>query len=193
MTRECCISKVTQQPLLAFDSTPSHAQLPLNQLIKRKGSFLRRTVVIETGLLNTGLTNQTEYLAGNELEMHGGKTYRQELLLDAGVVAATSNTSPPSAFATAHAQYRQVNKHRPVRTSACSWPCSACFTGSPNSCPVQENKREAKNVWKAFKEDPLLPLSTYWNAYAMPGMGLFLEGYVVSSRSVSEPLGTAAP
>ncbi|DBA76897.1 TPA: hypothetical protein ACH3X1_009498 [Trebouxia sp. C0004] len=44
---------------------------------------------------------------------------------------------------------------------------------------ADENKREAKNAWKSFKEDPLQPLSTYWNAYAMPGMGLFLEGYVV--------------
>lgn len=45
---------------------------------------------------------------------------------------------------------------------------------------LQENKAEIKSVWNMFKEDPLSPVSAYWKNYGMPGIGLFLEGYVVS-------------
>lgn len=45
---------------------------------------------------------------------------------------------------------------------------------------LQENKQEAKQVWKMFKKDPLSPASSYWRNFGMPGIGLFLEGYVVS-------------
>lgn len=34
-------------------------------------------------------------------------------------------------------------------------------------------------MWAMFKKDPLSPFSAYWKNYGMPGMGLFLEGYVV--------------
>ncbi len=30
-----------------------------------------------------------------------------------------------------------------------------------------------------FKKDSLSPVTAYWKNYGMPGMGLFLEGYVV--------------
>lgn len=45
---------------------------------------------------------------------------------------------------------------------------------------LQENKQEAKQVWKMFKKDPLSLASAYWRSFGMPGIGLFLEGYVVS-------------
>lgn len=44
----------------------------------------------------------------------------------------------------------------------------------------QENRAEIKSVWNMFKEDPLSPFSSYWKNFGMPGIGLFLEGYVVS-------------
>lgn len=37
-----------------------------------------------------------------------------------------------------------------------------------------------------FKEDPLSPAGAYWRNYGMPGIGLFLEGYVVSSSQKSK-------
>lgn len=48
---------------------------------------------------------------------------------------------------------------------------------------VQENKAEIKTVWNMFKEDPLSPATSYWKNFGMPGIGLFLEGYVVSIAS----------
>ena len=45
---------------------------------------------------------------------------------------------------------------------------------------LQENKQEARQIWKMFKKDPLSPASAYWRNFGMPGIGLFLEGYVVS-------------
>ena len=48
-------------------------------------------------------------------------------------------------------------------------------------CGVQqENVAEIKQVWNMFKEDPLSPVGAYWRNFGMPGIGLFLEGYVVS-------------
>lgn len=44
---------------------------------------------------------------------------------------------------------------------------------------LQENKQEISSVWNMFKNDPLAPASAYWRTYGMPGIGLFLEGYVV--------------
>ena len=44
---------------------------------------------------------------------------------------------------------------------------------------MQENKAEASTVWKMFKEDPLSPGGSYWKNFGIPGIGLFLEGYVV--------------
>ena len=44
----------------------------------------------------------------------------------------------------------------------------------------QENKQEGKQIWKMFKSDPLSPVGAYWRNFGMPGIGLFLEGYVVS-------------
>ena len=32
-----------------------------------------------------------------------------------------------------------------------------------------------------FTEDPLSPAASYWKNFGMPGIGLFLEGYVVST------------
>ncbi|KAL3162223.1 hypothetical protein ABBQ32_009926 [Trebouxia sp. C0010 RCD-2024] len=52
----------------------------------------------------------------------------------------------------------------------------------------QENKAEIKSVWSMFKEDPLSPVSAYWKNYGMPGIGLFLEGYVVFSISNNSTL-----
>lgn len=43
----------------------------------------------------------------------------------------------------------------------------------------QENKQEISSVWNMFKNDPLAPAAAYWRTYGMPGIGLFLEGYVV--------------
>ncbi len=46
---------------------------------------------------------------------------------------------------------------------------------------LQENKQEISSVWNMFKNDPLAPAAAYWRTYGMPGIGLFLEGYVVRS------------
>ena len=51
------------------------------------------------------------------------------------------------------------------------------------SCLLQENKQEGKQIWNMFKQDPLSPAKAYWHSYGMPGIGLFLEGYVVSDMS----------
>ena len=51
------------------------------------------------------------------------------------------------------------------------------------SCVLQDNKQEGKQIWNMFKQDPLSPASAYWRTYGMPGIGLFLEGYVVSHTS----------
>lgn len=45
---------------------------------------------------------------------------------------------------------------------------------------MQENKQEGKQIWNMFKSDPLSPAGAYWRNFGMPGIGLFLEGYVVS-------------
>lgn len=50
---------------------------------------------------------------------------------------------------------------------------------------VQESNKEVRTVWNMFKEDPLSPLGAYWRNFGMPGIGLFLEGYVVSSLLTS--------
>ena len=57
-----------------------------------------------------------------------------------------------------------------------------CFRamGLALSCVSQENKQEGKRIWKMFKNDPLSPAGAYWRNFGMPGIGLFLEGYVVS-------------
>ena len=47
------------------------------------------------------------------------------------------------------------------------------------SLGLQENKQEISSVWNMFKTDPLAPAAAYWRTYGMPGIGLFLEGYVV--------------
>lgn len=54
------------------------------------------------------------------------------------------------------------------------------MTGNKRSVRVQENKQEIRSVWNMFKQDPLAPAGAYWRTYGMPGIGLFLEGYVVS-------------
>ena len=46
---------------------------------------------------------------------------------------------------------------------------------------LQETRQEGKAVWNMFKEDPLAPAAAYWRNYGMPGIGLFLEGYVVGA------------
>jgi len=43
-----------------------------------------------------------------------------------------------------------------------------------------ETKREAKVVWEMFKKDPLEPLRQYFRKYVSNGMGLFVEGELLS-------------
>ena len=50
-------------------------------------------------------------------------------------------------------------------------------------CCVQEQKRELKRFGRQFVNDPLQPVRNYFSNYVLPGMGLFLEGYVVFSIS----------
>lgn len=63
--------------------------------------------------------------------------------------------------------------------------CISNFSMGPGtlSCLLQENKQEGKQIWNMFKQDPLSPAKAYWHCYGMPGIGLFLEGYVVSGIS----------
>ena len=60
---------------------------------------------------------------------------------------------------------------------------------------VQENKQEISSVWNMFKNDPLAPAAAYWQTYGMPGIGLFLEGYVVRCLiyAVRQLLGITSP
>lgn len=51
-----------------------------------------------------------------------------------------------------------------------------------------ENKHEISSVWNMFKNDPLAPAAAYWRTYGMPGIGLFLEGYVIFSISNNSTL-----
>ena len=42
----------------------------------------------------------------------------------------------------------------------------------------RESKREAGNVWRMFKADPLSPVGYYFKNMVLPGAGLGLEGSV---------------
>ncbi len=60
-----------------------------------------------------------------------------------------------------------------------NWPEIPLGRNTNTDSCLQENRREADTVWAMFKKDPLSPVTAYWKNYGMPGMGLFLEGYVV--------------
>lgn len=49
-----------------------------------------------------------------------------------------------------------------------------------SSCDAKESKREASNIWKMFKTDPLSPVAYYFRNMVLPGAGLGLEGFVVA-------------
>ncbi|KAK9807016.1 hypothetical protein WJX72_010792 [[Myrmecia] bisecta] len=53
---------------------------------------------------------------------------------------------------------------------------------------LQEQAAEARAVWNLFKQDPLEPVRRYFSEYVMPGIGLFLEGYVIFSISNNSTL-----
>ncbi|WVO14752.1 hypothetical protein L204_102390 [Cryptococcus depauperatus] len=44
-----------------------------------------------------------------------------------------------------------------------------------------EAKKELSHIWSMFKQDPLSPLSVYFERYVMGGFGLFTEGYALFS------------
>lgn len=48
--------------------------------------------------------------------------------------------------------------------------------GFVSSYDGKEARREAGNVWKMFKKDPLSPVGYYARNMVIPGMGLLLEG-----------------
>lgn len=54
--------------------------------------------------------------------------------------------------------------------------------------PTQELARDASTIWRMFKRDPLSPVRSYVHNFAMPGVGLFLEGYVIFSISNNSTL-----
>ena len=47
------------------------------------------------------------------------------------------------------------------------------------SYDAKESKREGKNIWKMFKNDPLSPVAYYFRNMVLPGAGLGLEGLVL--------------
>ncbi|KAJ1331217.1 MFS transporter PHS family inorganic phosphate transporter [Microdochium nivale] len=51
-----------------------------------------------------------------------------------------------------------------------------------------EAKSEGRSLWAMIKEDPLSPVSWYWQNAILPGAGLGLEGYVLFSIGNLEPL-----
>ncbi|KAH7034976.1 major facilitator superfamily domain-containing protein [Microdochium trichocladiopsis] len=57
-----------------------------------------------------------------------------------------------------------------------------------NEVDKAEAKSECRNLWAMIKEDPLSPLSWYWQNAILPGAGLGLEGYVLFSIGNLEPL-----
>ncbi|KAL8292453.1 hypothetical protein RQP46_001065 [Phenoliferia psychrophenolica] len=52
----------------------------------------------------------------------------------------------------------------------------------------KEARRELGVIGSMFKADPLSPLTSYMSSYAMNGMGLFVEGFVLFSIGNLEPL-----
>ena len=53
---------------------------------------------------------------------------------------------------------------------------------------MQDQKRELRNFWRIFKNDPLQPVRIYFSNYVITGMGLFLEGYIVFSISNNQTM-----
>lgn len=47
-----------------------------------------------------------------------------------------------------------------------------------SSYDAKESKREVKNIWAMFKNDPLSPVAYYFRNMVLPGAGLGLEGLV---------------
>lgn len=54
-----------------------------------------------------------------------------------------------------------------------------------SSCDAKESKREAGNIWWIFKADSLSPVAYYFRNIVLPGAGLGLELFGLSSRLVS--------
>lgn len=57
--------------------------------------------------------------------------------------------------------------------------CNPLPTTPPNPPQINEDLREWSSIFSHFLHNPLWPLQAYLRTYALPGLGLFTEGYVL--------------
>lgn len=108
----------------------------------------------------------------------GGAPGQAEVTRDGKLTDNDEGLPPPD-------EYEEDREYWADRPSGC---CGGARLRSTLREDILENRREAETVWAMFKKDSLSPVTAYWKNYGMPGMGLFLEGYVIFSISNNSTL-----